>query len=118
MHPDPPLPFIHPLKASPPSTFLIMSYSEQAAFKAEVAEVQRWWKVSTGGGHHISFVPTYATIQSPRFNRVKRPYTAEDVVSKRGTLPIQYPSAVLGKKLWATLDAHFRKGEPSHTYGA
>ena len=49
---------------------------------------------------------------------MKRPYTAADVVSKRGTLPIQYPSNVLAKKLWKTLDAHFQKGEPSHTYGA
>ena len=57
-------------------------------------------------------------MQDPRFKAVKRPYTAADVVSKRGTLPIQYPSNVLAKKLWKTLDAHFQKGEPSHTYGA
>lgn len=57
-------------------------------------------------------------MQDSRFRRVKRPYTAEQVVSKRGTLPIQYPSNVMAKKLWTTLDAHFRKGEPSQTYGA
>lgn len=49
---------------------------------------------------------------------MKRPYTAEDVVSKRGTIPIQYPSNVMAKKLYATLEEHFKKGEPSHTYGA
>ena len=56
--------------------------------------------------------------QDPRFKKVKRPYTAEDVVSKRGTIRISYPSNVLAKKLWASLSEHFAKGEPSHTYGA
>ncbi|THG96162.1 hypothetical protein EW026_g5622 [Hermanssonia centrifuga] len=76
-----------------------MSYSERAIFQAEVASVESWWKDS-------------------RFNRVKRPYTAAEVVSKRGTLPIAYPSNVMAKKLWRTLADHFQKGEPSHTYGA
>ncbi|KAF8194230.1 isocitrate lyase icl [Pholiota molesta] len=73
--------------------------SERARFEQEVAEVERWWK-------------------SPRFARVVRPYTAADVVSKRGTLPIQYPSNVLGKKLWNLLSEHAKRGTPSHTYGA
>ncbi len=61
---------------------------------------------------------TLVHLQEPRFAKTKRPYTAADVVSKRGTLPIQYPSNVLGKKLYTILDGHFNKGEPSHTYGA
>ncbi|CAG8719670.1 1678_t:CDS:2, partial [Acaulospora colombiana] len=73
--------------------------SERENFKQEVAAVERWWKQS-------------------RFSRVKRPYTAEQVVSKRGTLPIQYPSDAQGKKLWALLEQHWKKGTPSHTYGA
>ncbi|TEB39905.1 isocitrate lyase [Coprinellus micaceus] len=73
--------------------------NERAQFAAEVAEVQRWW-------------------QNPRFARVTRPYTAADVVSKRGTLPIQYPSNVQGKKLWGLLSEHAKNGTPSHTYGA
>ncbi|KAI4525533.1 isocitrate lyase [Schizophyllum commune Loenen D] len=73
--------------------------NERAAFAKEVAEVEQWWK-------------------SPRFERVKRPYTAADVVSKRGTLPIQYPSNVQGKKLWSILGEHAKRGTPSHTYGA
>jgi isocitrate lyase len=56
--------------------------------------------------------------QNPRFERVTRPYTAAQVVAKRGTLPIQYPSGLLAKKLWATLSGHFKRGTPSHTYGA
>ncbi|KZT09325.1 isocitrate lyase [Laetiporus sulphureus 93-53] len=76
-----------------------MAHNERAAFQAEVARVEQWWK-------------------DPRFARVKRPYTAAQVVSKRGTLPISYPSNVLAKKLWASLADHFRNGTPSHTYGA
>ncbi|KAF8208838.1 isocitrate lyase icl [Mycena galopus ATCC 62051] len=72
---------------------------ERAAFAQEVAQVEKWWK-------------------NPRFARVKRPYTAAEVVAKRGTLPIQYPSNVLAKKLWATLGEHAKRGTPSHTYGA
>ncbi|PFH53926.1 hypothetical protein AMATHDRAFT_72951 [Amanita thiersii Skay4041] len=73
--------------------------NERATFVHEVAQVEQWWK-------------------SPRFTRVKRPYTAADVVSKRGTLPIQYPSGVQAKKLWRLLGEHARHGTPSHTYGA
>ncbi|PCH39762.1 isocitrate lyase [Wolfiporia cocos MD-104 SS10] len=76
-----------------------MSSNERAAFQAEVARVEQWWK-------------------DPRFARVKRPYTAAQAVSKRGTLPISYPSDVMAKKLWASLTEHFKNGTPSHTYGA
>ncbi|EEB88042.1 hypothetical protein MPER_14356, partial [Moniliophthora perniciosa FA553] len=55
---------------------------------------------------------------SPRFARVKRPYTAAEVVAKRGTIPIQYPSNLMAKKLWNTLSEHAKRGTPSHTYGA
>jgi isocitrate lyase len=56
--------------------------------------------------------------QNPRFERVTRPYTAAEVVAKRGTLPIKYPSDAQAKKLWAALSEHFKRGTPSHTYGA
>ncbi|KAJ7366760.1 isocitrate lyase icl [Mycena albidolilacea] len=72
---------------------------ERAAFAQEVAEVEKWWK-------------------NPRFARVKRPYTAAEVVAKRGTISIQYPSNILAKKLWTTLSEHAKRGTPSHTYGA
>lgn len=64
------------------------------------------------------YSPAHHSTQDSRFKKTKRPYSAEDVVSKRGTLPIAYPSNVLAKKLWTQLSAHFAKGEPSHTYGA
>ncbi|KAG7443139.1 isocitrate lyase icl [Guyanagaster necrorhizus] len=73
--------------------------SERAAFAEEVRKVEEWWK-------------------SPRFARVTRPYTAAQVVAKRGTIPIQYPSNVQGKKLWKLLSEHAKRGTPSHTYGA
>jgi hypothetical protein len=56
--------------------------------------------------------------QSPRFARVKRPYTAEQVVSKRGSIPISYPSDILAKKLWHIFSRHAENSTPSHTYGA
>jgi isocitrate lyase len=73
--------------------------SERANFRQEVETVEQWWK-------------------NPRFQRVKRPYTAEQVVSKRGTLPIQYPSDAQGKKLWGLLEKHWKNKTASHTYGA
>ncbi|KAF9505930.1 hypothetical protein BS47DRAFT_1431226 [Hydnum rufescens UP504] len=73
--------------------------SEEQLFLLEVAEVERWWK-------------------DPRFAGVKRPYTAQQVVSKRGTLPISYASDIQARKLWKTLFAHAEKGTVSHTYGA
>lgn len=76
-----------------------MANAEHAAFHAEVAEVERWF-------------------QSPRFARVKRPYTAAQVVAKRGSIPIKYPSEIQGKKLFALLSEHAKNGTPSHTYGA
>lgn len=56
--------------------------------------------------------------QSPRFNGLVRPYTAEQVVSKRGTIELSYPSNTQGKKLHALLKTKAAKGEVSHTYGA
>ena len=55
--------------------------AEQKAFEKEVAQVKEWW---TG----------------ERFKNVKRPYSPEDVVSKRGTLKLNYPSDDQAKKLW------------------
>ncbi|GJJ13325.1 Isocitrate lyase [Clathrus columnatus] len=72
---------------------------QSLSFEAEVKQVENWWK-------------------SPRFARTKRPYTAADVVSKRGTIRSQYPSDIMAKKLWSILEEHFRNGTPSHTYGA
>ncbi|GAA5966955.1 hypothetical protein JCM21900_005257 [Sporobolomyces salmonicolor] len=72
---------------------------EDALFQQQVDQVDQWFK-------------------SPRFKGLIRPYTAEQVVSKRGTIEIQYPSAQQGKKLHTILKDKFAKGDASHTYGA
>lgn len=61
---------------------------EDAQFAAEVAEVKRWWSDS-------------------RWRQTKRPFTAEQIVAKRGTLKIDYPSNVQSKKLWKILESRF-----------
>lgn len=79
-----------------------MSYdpkTEDARFQQDVEKVQNWWT-------------------SPRFARVTRPYTAEQVVSKRGTVPQSYPSNLMAQKLWQVLSKHANDGTTSHTYGA
>ncbi|KAI8808996.1 isocitrate lyase [Cladochytrium replicatum] len=73
--------------------------AEQRAFEEEVAEVKRWW-------------------QSSRFSLIRRPYSAEDVVSKRGTFKQSYPSDTQAKKLWKLLKQHHANRTASHTYGA
>ncbi|KAG8912582.1 isocitrate lyase 1 [Tulasnella sp. 408] len=76
-----------------------MAVDESKTFEQEVAEVEKWWK-------------------HPRFAQVTRPYTAAQVVAKRGTIDVKYPSDIQGKKLWALLENHAKNGTPSHTYGA
>lgn len=72
---------------------------EEKIFQQEVQSVQQWWK-------------------EPRWANTKRPYTAEQVVSKRGTIKQVYPSNEQGKKLWKLLETRFAEKTPSHTYGA
>ncbi|KAI9739212.1 MAG: hypothetical protein M1834_007425 [Cirrosporium novae-zelandiae] len=73
--------------------------AEDALFKQQVGEVQQWWK-------------------SPRFEGITRPYSAEQVVSKRGTLYQTYPSSMTGRKLFSLLQERAKNGEPLHTLGA
>ncbi|KAG1139294.1 hypothetical protein G6F37_011859 [Rhizopus arrhizus] len=72
---------------------------ELIAFQNEVEKVKQWWS-------------------SPRFALVKRPYTAESIVSKRGTFPTAYRSDVQAKKLWSILQSNKANGTTSHTFGA
>jgi len=71
---------------------------EDQLFAAEVAEVEKWWTDS-------------------RWRLTKRPFTAEQIVSKRGTLKIEYPSNAQSKKLWQILENRFKNGDVSYTYG-
>lgn len=72
---------------------------EQIEFQQEVDRVKQWWS-------------------SPRFKLVKRPYSAESIVAKRGTFPTTYRSDALAKKLWAILQQNKQSGNTSHTFGA
>ena len=62
---------------------------EDADFAAEVEAVKQWWSDS-------------------RWRYTKRPFTAEQIVTKRGNLKIQYPSNVQAKKLWNILEGRFK----------
>ena len=72
--------------------------AEQSAYEAEVAAVQTWWTDS-------------------RWRHTKRAYTAEQIVSKRGNLPIAYPSNNQSKKLWNIMEGRFASSDTSFTYG-
>ncbi|PSN69023.1 isocitrate lyase and phosphorylmutase [Corynespora cassiicola Philippines] len=73
--------------------------AEDALFDAEVQAVKDWWA-------------------SPRYKGIKRPYSAEDVVSKRGALQQTYPSSLMARKLFNLFEERAAKGEPVHTMGA
>jgi len=71
---------------------------EEAQYLAEVAAVKKWWTDS-------------------RWRFTKRPFTAEQIVAKRGNLKIVYPSNTQSKKLWNILEDRFQNGDASYTYG-
>ncbi len=95
---------INPYSAafSPADSFQVLPESqkageaEDALYDAQIKEVEAWWS-------------------SPRFAGIKRPYTAADVVSKRGTQTIKYPSSVMATKLFNLIREREAKGEPIHT---
>jgi hypothetical protein len=70
--------------------------AEDALFEEQVRAVKDWWA-------------------SPRYKGIKRPYSAEDVVSKRGALQQSYPSSLMARKLFNLLEERAAKGEPVHT---
>ena len=73
--------------------------SEDELVDQQIAEAKRWWG-------------------SPRYDGIKRPYSAEDVVSKRGTLQQIYPSSLMARKLFNLLRERAEAREPVHTMGA
>ncbi|KAL1874858.1 isocitrate lyase 1 [Diaporthe australafricana] len=72
--------------------------TEEELFAKEVEEVKKWWSDS-------------------RWRNTKRPFTAEQIVSKRGNLKIDYPSNAQSKKLWSILEGRFKNRDASYTYG-
>jgi isocitrate lyase len=61
---------------------------EDELFRKEVEAVKAWWSDS-------------------RWRHTKRPFTAEQIVSKRGYLPVDYASNAQAKKLWKILEHRF-----------
>lgn len=58
---------------------------EDQLYDDEVKAVKQWWTNS-------------------RWRYTNRPFTAEQIVMKRGNLKIEYPSNVQSKKLWKILE--------------
>ncbi|KAL8780147.1 MAG: hypothetical protein Q9213_006602 [Squamulea squamosa] len=73
--------------------------AENALFDQQVQDVKHWWA-------------------TPRFEGIKRSYTAEQVVGKRGSIQQTYPSSLMAMKLFNLLQERAAAGEPVHTMGA
>jgi isocitrate lyase len=63
--------------------------AEEQQFRQEVEDVKKWWSDS-------------------RWRYTKRPFTAEQIVSKRGSLKLSYPSNNQAKKLWNIVEGRFK----------
>jgi isocitrate lyase len=70
--------------------------AEDALYDQQIRDVESWWS-------------------SPRYEGIKRPYTAADVVSKRGSLQQTYPSSLMARKLFNLLNERAAAGQPVHT---
>jgi len=62
---------------------------EEQKYLQEVEDVKKWWSDS-------------------RWRYTKRPFTAEQIVQKRGNIKIEYPSNVQAKKLWRIVEDRFK----------
>lgn len=63
--------------------------NEDKQYLNEVNDVKAWW-------------------QDSRWRYTKRPFTAEQIVAKRGNLKIEYPANTQSKKLWNILEGNFK----------
>ena len=70
--------------------------AEERLFDQQIQDVKQWWG-------------------SERFHGIKRSYSAEDVVVKRGSLQQTYPSSLMARKLFNWLKEKAAAGEPLHT---
>jgi isocitrate lyase len=61
---------------------------EEQQYLQDVEAVKKWWTDS-------------------RWRYTKRPFTAEQIVQKRGTIKIQYPANDQAKKLWKLVEQRF-----------
>lgn len=90
---------------NPPEFLTLSAYEHITTLQSsndniqEVEEIEKWF-------------------QSPRFNEIKRNYSAEDVLKLRGTLKHEYPSNILAKKAWKMFTDLRDKNGYSSTFGA
>jgi isocitrate lyase len=96
-------PLQNPISTTLPSdSFQLLAESEKAGaaedalYEQQLKDVEAWWA-------------------SPRYEGIKRPYSAADVVSKRGSQMQSYPSSVMARKLFNLIKEREAKGEPIHT---
>ena len=73
--------------------------AEDEIYNEQIQQVKDWWAI-------------------PRYKGIKRPYSPDDVVSKRGTLQQVYPSSLMARKLFNLLEERASEGKPVHTMGA
>jgi len=62
---------------------------EEQKYLEDVEAIKKWWSDS-------------------RWRYTKRPFTAEQIASKRGNLKIQYPGNEQSKKLWNIVENRFK----------
>jgi isocitrate lyase len=97
---SPPLPSTHPT-----DSFQLLPESqkpgkaEDEIYNEQIQQVKDWWA-------------------TPRYKGIKRPYSPDDVVSKRGTVQQVYPSSLMARKLFNLLEERASEGKPVHTMGA
>lgn len=70
--------------------------AEDALYDQQIKDVEAWWA-------------------TPRYDGIKRPYSAADIVSKRGSQLQSYPSSVMARKLFNLIKEREAAGEPIHT---
>lgn len=63
--------------------------AEEQKYQQEVKDVKQWWTDS-------------------RWRHTRRPYTAEQIVQKRGTIKVDFPSNTQSKKLWDIVESRFK----------
>ena len=72
---------------------------EEQLYQEEVKAVKQWWT-------------------NPRWRYTKRPFTAEQIVAKRGNLKIDHPSNAQSKKLWNLMETRFKVGNVENIFSA
>lgn len=63
--------------------------AEEQRYQQEVADIKKWWSDS-------------------RWRFTRRPFTAEQISSKRGNVHIEHPSGLMAKKLWNIVEGRFQ----------